>query len=54
MWFHGPAALSDWLLYDRSSPSSAGSLALASGTMFNRTGELVCTVKQEMYFPTRN
>ncbi|BCO51948.1 MULTISPECIES: acyl-CoA thioesterase [Mycobacterium] len=54
VWFHGPAALSDWLLYDRSSPSSAGSLALASGTMFNRTGELVCTVKQEMYFPTRN
>lgn len=54
VWFHGPAALSDWLLYDRSSSSSAGSLALASGTMFNRTGELVCTVKQEMYFPTHN
>lgn len=51
VWFHAPAALSDWLLYDRSSPSSAGSLALASGTMFNRNGELVCTVKQEMYFP---
>lgn len=51
VWFHAPAALSDWLLYDRSSPSSAGPLALASGTMFNRNGELVCTVKQEMYFP---
>jgi acyl-CoA thioesterase II len=51
VWFHGPAALSDWLLYDRSSPSSAGSLALASGAMFNRNGALVCTVKQEMYFP---
>ncbi|CAM4013736.1 acyl-CoA thioesterase domain-containing protein [Mycobacterium senriense] len=51
VWFHAPAALSDWLLYDRSSPSSAGSLALASGTMFNRSGDLVCTVKQEMYFP---
>nr|WP_231110354.1 acyl-CoA thioesterase domain-containing protein [Mycobacterium avium] len=51
VWFHGRAVLSDWLFYDRSSPSSAGSLALASGTMFNRTGELVCTVKQEMYFP---
>lgn len=51
VWFHGRAVLSDWLLYDRSSPSSAASLALASGTMFNRTGELVCTVKQEMYFP---
>ncbi|WP_406815374.1 acyl-CoA thioesterase [Mycobacterium sp. M23085] len=51
VWFHAPAALSDWLLYDRSSPSSAGSLALASGTMFNRNGDLVCTVKQEMHFP---
>ncbi|MEB4212241.1 acyl-CoA thioesterase [Mycobacterium sp. 94-17] len=51
VWFHAAATLSDWLLYDRSSPSSAGSLALASGTMFNRSGELVCTVKQEMYFP---
>ena len=51
VWFHAPAVLSDWLLYDRSSPSSADSLALASGTMFNRNCELVCTVKQEMYFP---
>lgn len=53
VWFHGSAVLSDWLLYDRSSPSSAGPLALASGTMFNRSGALVCTVEQEMYFPPR-
>lgn len=52
VWFHSPAVLSDWLLFDRSSPSSADSLALANGTMFNRSGELVCTVGQEMYFPT--
>ena len=51
VWFHAPADLSDWLLYDQSSPSSADSLALASGTMFNRDGTLVCTVRQEMYFP---
>ncbi len=51
VWFHAPAELSDWLLYDQSSPSSADSLALASGTMFNRAGGLVCTVRQEMYFP---
>ena len=51
VWFHAPAVLSDWLLYDQSSPSSADSLALASGTMFNRDGGLVCTVRQEMYFP---
>lgn len=51
VWFHGPADLSDWLLYVQSSPSSADTLALASGTMFNRDGNLVCTVRQQMYFP---
>lgn len=51
VWFHAPAVLSDWMLFQRSSPSSADSLALAGGTMFNRNGDLVCTVKQEMYFP---
>jgi acyl-CoA thioesterase II len=51
VWFHAPAVLSDWLLYEQSSPCSADSLALASGTMFNRNGGLVCTVRQEMYFP---
>lgn len=51
VWFHGPADLSDWLLYEQSSPSSTGTLALARGTMFNRDGSLVCTVGQEMYFP---
>ncbi len=50
VWFHTPAVLSDWLLYEQCSPSSAESLALASGTMFNRDGDLVCTVGQEMYF----
>ena len=51
VWFHAPAVLSDWLLYEQSSPSSSDSLALASGTMFNRDGDLLCTAKQEMYFP---
>lgn len=51
VWFHGAADLGDWLLYDQSSPSSADCLALADGMMFNRNGDLVCTVKQEMYFP---
>ena len=50
VWFHTPAVLSDWLLYEQSSPSSTNSIALASGTMFNRSGDLVCTVRQEMYF----
>lgn len=51
VWFHAAADLSDWLLYEQISPSSTDTLALASGTMFNRSGELVCTVRQEMYFP---
>ena len=51
VWFHGPADLGDWLLYDQSSASSADCLALAGGTMFNRNGDLVWTVMQEMYFP---
>lgn len=49
--FHRPADLRDWLLYDQWTPSSTGSLALASGQMFNRNGDLVCTVEQETYFP---
>jgi acyl-CoA thioesterase II len=53
VWFHGPAVLTDWLLYDQESPSSADALALARGRMFNRNGDLVCTVGQEMYFPPR-
>ncbi|UXA17600.1 acyl-CoA thioesterase II [Mycobacterium sp. SMC-4] len=51
VWFHRPAQLSDWMLYDQSSPSSVDRVALASGRMYNRNGELVCTVGQEMYFP---
>jgi acyl-CoA thioesterase-2 len=49
--FHRPADVSDWLLYDQSTPNSVDSLALASGLMFNRNGDLVCTVEQETYFP---
>jgi acyl-CoA thioesterase len=51
VWFHQQPDLSDWLLYDQSSPSGVGGRALATGTMFNRTGELVCTATQEIYFP---
>lgn len=50
VWFHAPADLSDWLLYDQCSPSSTEALALGSGSMFNRDGRLVCTVRQELYF----
>ena len=53
VWFHGVPRLSDWLFYDESNPSSTGGRSLATGTMFNRAGELVCTATQEIYFPPK-
>lgn len=53
LWFHRPARPADWLLFDQSAPSSVAGRALAGGTMFNRDGDLVCTVKQELYFLRR-
>jgi acyl-CoA thioesterase len=42
--------VSDWLLYEQQSPSGIGGRGLAQGTMFNRTGQLVCTMTLECYF----
>jgi len=50
MWFHHPPDLSDWVLYQQHSPSGIGGRGLAQGTMFNRTGALVCTTTLECYF----
>lgn len=50
LWFHRPADLTDWVLADQMSPSSVGGRGLATATMYNRTGELVCTATQELYF----
>jgi acyl-CoA thioesterase-2 len=50
MWFHHPPDVSDWLLYEQHSPSGIGGRGLAQGTMFNRTGQLVCTTTLECYF----
>jgi acyl-CoA thioesterase-2 len=51
VWFHGPADFSDWLFFERNSPSGIDSRALATGTVFNRSGFQVCTARQEGYFP---
>ncbi|MCV7226323.1 acyl-CoA thioesterase [Mycolicibacterium komossense] len=53
VWFHRPPRMSDWLFYDESSPSATAGRSLATGTMFNRNGELVCTATQEIYFPPK-
>lgn len=50
VWFHRPADLSDWVLSDQVSPSGIGGRGLASATMYNRGGQLVCTATQEIYF----
>jgi acyl-CoA thioesterase II len=50
MWFHRPPRLSDWILSDQVSPSGVDGRGLATATMFNRGGELLCTVTQEVYF----
>ena len=53
MWFHRPVDFSDWLLYDQRSPSAVAGRGLGYGAIFNRTGELVCTVTQEGYLGRR-
>jgi acyl-CoA thioesterase-2 len=50
IWFHRAADFSDWLLFDAFSPSVVGRRGLATGTIYNRSGELVCTTTQEGYF----
>ena len=50
MWFHRPARADEWLLYVLDSPSAQGGRMLSQGSIFNRSGELVATVAQEMMF----
>ena len=51
VWFHRPADFSDWLLFEQKSPTGIGGRALATGSLFNLDGALVCTATQEGYFP---
>lgn len=50
IWFHRPADFTDWLLSDQVSPSGINGRGLASATLYNRAGDLVCSTTQEMYF----
>jgi acyl-CoA thioesterase-2 len=50
LWFHRPVDLNDWVLSDQFSPSGLSGRGLASATMFNRSGALVCVATQELYF----
>lgn len=53
IWFHRPADLTDWVLSDQLSPSGINGRGLASATVYNRAGQLVCSSTQEMYFGRR-
>ncbi|BBY15682.1 acyl-CoA thioesterase [Mycolicibacterium litorale] len=50
VWFHRPATLTDWVLTDAVAPSGVHGRGLATATMYNRSGALVCTATQEIYF----
>ena len=50
LWFHRPVDLNDWVLSDQFSPSAIGGRGLATGTMFDRAGHVVCIATQELYF----
>jgi acyl-CoA thioesterase II len=50
IWFHRPADLTDWVLSDQVSPSGINGRGLASATLYNRAGQLVCSATQELYF----
>jgi acyl-CoA thioesterase-2 len=52
VWFHRPADFSDWLFYEQHSPTGIAGRALATGTIYNRAGDLVCTASEEVYFPS--
>lgn len=53
VWFHRPADFSDWLFFEQKSPTGIAGRAVATGTLYNRTGSLICTASQEGYFPAR-
>jgi acyl-CoA thioesterase len=41
----------DWLFYEQTSTTGVAGRALATGAIYNRAGDLVCTAAQEIYFP---
>lgn len=52
MWFHQPTDPSQWLLYDMESDWAGSARSLARGRIFDRAGQLIASVAQEVYlFP---
>jgi acyl-CoA thioesterase-2 len=53
MWFQRPFRADDWLLYDQTSPSAVGARGLTQGRFFDRAGNLVAAVVQEVLIRPR-
>lgn len=47
LWFHAPADLGGWLLFDQHGPAAADSRGLNFGRLFDPSGALVASVAQE-------
>ncbi|MDZ4840851.1 MAG: acyl-CoA thioesterase II [Hyphomicrobium aestuarii] len=48
LWFHRPVRLDDWLLYALDSPTAGGGRGFSRGSFYNRSGDLVASVAQEL------
>lgn len=47
LWFHRPARLDEWLLYDLDSPSAAEARGYSRGELYQADGTLVASAMQE-------
>ena len=47
IWFHRTPNLKDWILVNVDSPSANATRGFTRGNLFNRSGELICSVAQE-------
>ena len=47
MWFHRPFRADEWLLYEQTTPASAGARGFARGSIYTREGVPVGSVAQE-------
>ena len=48
MWWHRFGRADEWVLYVQESPNSRGGRGLATGRMYNRDGDLLASVAQEV------
>jgi acyl-CoA thioesterase II len=50
LWFHRPFDPAEWVLSDQFSPSGIDGRGLATATMYDRSGRVICIATQELYF----